>query len=145
MVHNGIEYGDMQLIAESYDLLKNVGRLSNDQLADVFEEWNKGQLESFLIEITGIIFRQTEPENKDEYTVDKASAVDGVDNGGHRCANSFCRVHVVLDGFHMLGLGQDRYERNRPLDCTGSCRKIGMNEKNRNKTHVQLRITFAFA
>ena len=40
MVHNGIEYGDMQLIAEAYDLLKNVGGLNNDQLKDVFDEWN---------------------------------------------------------------------------------------------------------
>ena len=62
MVHNGIEYGDMQLIAETYDLLKNVGGLSNDELADVFDEWNRGELESFLIEITGKIFRRDDPE-----------------------------------------------------------------------------------
>ena len=41
MVHNGIEYGDMQLIAEAYDVLKNVGRLSNQELTDVFSLWNK--------------------------------------------------------------------------------------------------------
>jgi 6-phosphogluconate dehydrogenase len=52
MVHNGIEYGDMQLIAEAYDLLKNVGGLSNEQIKDVFIEWNNGPLKSFLIEIT---------------------------------------------------------------------------------------------
>ncbi|HZK80731.1 MAG TPA: NAD(P)-binding domain-containing protein, partial [Humisphaera sp.] len=52
MVHNGIEYGDMQLIAEAYDLLKNVGGLTNAQLFDVMGEWNKGELQSFLIEIT---------------------------------------------------------------------------------------------
>ncbi|MEM7678170.1 MAG: NADP-dependent phosphogluconate dehydrogenase, partial [Myxococcota bacterium] len=62
MVHNGIEYGDMQLIAETYDLLKHVGGLNNDQLANVFAEWNEGELESFLIEITGKIFRQADPE-----------------------------------------------------------------------------------
>jgi len=54
MVHNGIEYGDMQLIAESYDILKHVG-LTNDELAATFDEWNKGSLESFLIEITAKI------------------------------------------------------------------------------------------
>jgi 6-phosphogluconate dehydrogenase len=58
MVHNGIEYGDMQLIAEAYDLLHRVGGLSNDELADVFDEWNRGELESFLIEITARIFRE---------------------------------------------------------------------------------------
>ena len=62
MVHNGIEYGDMQLIAETYDLLKYVGGLTNDELADVFAEWNEGELESFLIEITSKIFRQPDPE-----------------------------------------------------------------------------------
>src|SRR5262249_31078306 len=56
MVHNGIEYGDMQLIAEAYDVLKNVAGLSNRELAEVFTDWNKGELESFLIEITSKIF-----------------------------------------------------------------------------------------
>jgi 6-phosphogluconate dehydrogenase len=58
MVHNGIEYGDMQLIAEAYDLLHRVGGLSNTELADVFDQWNQGELDSFLIEITARIFRQ---------------------------------------------------------------------------------------
>ncbi len=52
MVHNGIEYGDMQLIAESYALLKHVGGFSNDQLHHIFTDWNQGELSSFLIEIT---------------------------------------------------------------------------------------------
>src|SRR3954465_6985594 len=48
MVHNGIEYGDMQLIAEAYDILKNVGGLNNAQLQDVFDDWNTSELKSFL-------------------------------------------------------------------------------------------------
>jgi 6-phosphogluconate dehydrogenase len=56
MVHNGIEYGDMQLICEAYGLLKHGLGLSNDQLYDVFAQWNKGELESYLIEITRDIF-----------------------------------------------------------------------------------------
>ena len=52
MVHNGIEYGDMQLIAEAYDALKTLGGLSNAELADVFDAWNQAELESYLIEIT---------------------------------------------------------------------------------------------
>ncbi|GAB2025484.1 NADP-dependent phosphogluconate dehydrogenase [Lactovum odontotermitis] len=52
MVHNGIEYGDMQLIAESYDLLKRVLGLSTAEIQQVFEEWNTGELDSYLIEIT---------------------------------------------------------------------------------------------
>jgi 6-phosphogluconate dehydrogenase len=62
MVHNGIEYGDMQLIAESYDVLKTLGGLSNAELADTFSEWNKGELQSFLIEITANIFRKKDPQ-----------------------------------------------------------------------------------
>jgi len=63
MVHNGIEYGDMQLIAEAYDLLKNVAGLDHNQLHEVFSEWNKtDELNSFLIEITANIFPYIDPE-----------------------------------------------------------------------------------
>ena len=55
MVHNGIEYGDMQLIAESYDLLKRLLKLDKDALAGTFAEWNKGELDSYLIEVTADI------------------------------------------------------------------------------------------
>lgn len=55
MVHNGIEYGDMQLIAESYDLMQNLLGLSVDEMADIFKEWNTSELDSFLIEITADI------------------------------------------------------------------------------------------
>jgi len=58
MVHNGIEYADMQLIAESYDLLKHTLGLSADELAAIFEDWNKGELDSYLIEITGEVLRK---------------------------------------------------------------------------------------
>jgi 6-phosphogluconate dehydrogenase len=65
MVHNGIEYGDMQLIAEAYDLLKNVGGLDTQQLHGVFTEWNQtDELNSFLIEITANIFPYVDPETK---------------------------------------------------------------------------------
>src|SRR3954465_9400141 len=62
MVHNGIEYGDMQLICEAYAILKNVVGLTNDELADTFAEWNRGALESYLIEITADIFRKKDPD-----------------------------------------------------------------------------------
>jgi 6-phosphogluconate dehydrogenase len=62
MIHNGIEYADMQLIAEAYDLLRNVAGLSADEIADVFTEWNKGELESYLIEITAEVLRQKDAE-----------------------------------------------------------------------------------
>src|SRR5690625_3766123 len=52
MVHNGIEYGDMQLIAESYHIMRDLLELSNDEIAAIFKEWNEGELDSFLIELT---------------------------------------------------------------------------------------------
>jgi 6-phosphogluconate dehydrogenase len=62
MVHNGIEYGDMQLICEAYFMLKHTLGLSNDELYDVFDEWNRGELDSYLIEITRDIFSVKDPD-----------------------------------------------------------------------------------
>jgi 6-phosphogluconate dehydrogenase len=62
MVHNGIEYGDMQLICEAYAILKDVAEMDASQLADTFDSWNKGELNSYLIEITAQIFRKIDPE-----------------------------------------------------------------------------------
>jgi 6-phosphogluconate dehydrogenase len=62
MVHNGIEYGDMQLIAEVYGLLRDGFGLSTEEIAGVFDEWNRGDLESYLIEITAQILRVKDPE-----------------------------------------------------------------------------------
>ncbi|MEM9064647.1 MAG: decarboxylating NADP(+)-dependent phosphogluconate dehydrogenase [Planctomycetota bacterium] len=70
MVHNGIEYGDMQLICESYWLLKHALGLSNGEIRDVFAEWNSGKLDSYLIEITRDIFGAKDPEG-DGDLVDK--------------------------------------------------------------------------
>jgi 6-phosphogluconate dehydrogenase len=62
MVHNGIEYGDMQLIAEAYGLFREGFGLSADSMADIFEEWNQGDLESYLIEITARILLVKDPD-----------------------------------------------------------------------------------
>ena len=75
MVHNGIEYGDMQLIAEAYEILSQALRPTARELADIFGEWNRGPLESFLIEITSHIFRVVDKETGNplvEMVVDKA-------------------------------------------------------------------------
>src|SRR5437763_10546586 len=65
MVHNGIEYGDMQLICEAYFILKNALGLTNPELYRVFDNWNKSELESYLIEITRDIFTVIDPETKE--------------------------------------------------------------------------------
>ncbi len=69
MVHNGIEYADMQFIAEAYDVLRAAG-LTVPEIADVFREWNTGDLDSFLIEITATVLDQTDPRDGDRPLVD---------------------------------------------------------------------------
>lgn len=70
MVHNGIEYGLMQLISEAYDVMKRGLGLGNDQLHQIFSRWNQGELQSFLIEITAAIFAQKD-ERSEDMLVDK--------------------------------------------------------------------------
>lgn len=70
MVHNGIEYGIMQLISEAYDFLKRGLQLSNDEIHKVFDEWNKGELQSFLMEITTAIFTKKDNGENGTYLVD---------------------------------------------------------------------------
>src|SRR5699024_11851030 len=64
MVHNGIEYGDMQLIAEAYFILKHALGLTEEELHGVFKDWNQGELDSYLIEITADIFTKKDEETK---------------------------------------------------------------------------------
>lgn len=64
MVHNGIEYGDMQLIGEAYHIMQSGLGLAADELADVFNKWNKSELDSYLIEITGQIFKHKDADGQ---------------------------------------------------------------------------------
>mmetsp|Transcript_7412 Transcript_7412/g.14025 ORF Transcript_7412/g.14025 Transcript_7412/m.14025 type:complete len:348 (+) Transcript_7412:1-1044(+) len=70
MVHNGIEYGDMQLIAEVYDVMKIVLGLDNISMSKVFDQWNKGRLESYLIEITAIILSRKDDITRKGHVLD---------------------------------------------------------------------------
>ena len=75
MVHNGIEYGDMQLISESYLLMKNVLGLTHQEMHEIFSKWNEGELNSYLIQITADILSKTDPDTGDplvEVILDKA-------------------------------------------------------------------------
>ena len=82
MVHNGIEYGDMQLICEAYFLLKEAAGLSNEELYDVFEEWNRGELQSYLIEISRDIFSVRDDQGGSGYLVDQILDVAGAKGTG---------------------------------------------------------------
>ncbi len=84
MVHNGIEYGDMQLISETYQLLKEVLGLTNDELHSVFKQWNEGKLDSYLIEITSSIFKFKDEDGKS--LVDKILDVAGQKGTGRWAA-----------------------------------------------------------
>ena len=86
MVHNGIEYGDMQLIGEAYDMLGRGLGLDADALAEVFAEWNKGELDSYLIEITSQIFTKKDEDGKP--IVDKILDASGQKGTGKWTANS---------------------------------------------------------
>ncbi|WOO40273.1 NADP-dependent phosphogluconate dehydrogenase [Rubellicoccus peritrichatus] len=67
MVHNGIEYGDMQMICEAYDLMRRLLGMSAPEIADVFKQWNTGLLDSFLIEITAEVLAQKDPETGKDF------------------------------------------------------------------------------
>lgn len=78
MVHNGIEYADMQLIAEAYLLMKYVGKFTNREISETFHQWNQGELKSFLIGIAADIFAE-EDDLADGDIIDKI-----VDAAGQR-------------------------------------------------------------
>jgi len=90
MVHNGIEYADMQLIAEAYDVLKRVGSLDAPALSEVFKGWNQGPLESFLIDLTAQIFAVSDPR-AGGWLVDKV-----LDQAGSKGTGKWT-VQVALD------------------------------------------------
>ncbi|KAK1309539.1 6-phosphogluconate dehydrogenase, decarboxylating 3 [Acorus calamus] len=116
MVHNGIEYGDMQLIAEAYDVLKSVGKLTNEELKNVFEEWNKGELLSFLIEITADIFG-IKDDKGEGYLVDKVLDKTGMKGTGKWTVQQAADLSVAaptiaasLDSRFLSGLKEERVQ-----------------------------------
>jgi 6-phosphogluconate dehydrogenase len=104
MVHNGIEYGDMQLICEAYQLLKDGLGLSADELGDVFAEWNKGELDSFLIEITAEIFKK-----KDE---DGQPLIDKIlDTAGQKGTGKWTAISALDLGMPVTLIGEAVFAR----------------------------------
>ncbi|XP_038989298.1 6-phosphogluconate dehydrogenase, decarboxylating 1, chloroplastic-like isoform X2 [Phoenix dactylifera] len=125
MVHNGIEYGDMQLISEAYDVLRTVGGLSNRELAEIFAEWNSGELESFLIEITADIFRVPDEHGEGEL-VDKILDKTGMKGTGKWTVQQAAELSVAaptiassLDSRYLSGLKEEREAAARVLDEAG--------------------------
>ena len=94
MTHNGIEYGDMQLICEAYDLMKNFLGMSNQEMQQVFAKWNEGKLDSYLVEITRDILGYT--DNNGEYVIDKILDTAGQKGTGKWTAISSLEMGVPL-------------------------------------------------
>ena len=102
MVHNGIEYGDMQLISEAYHILKEQGH-DNKQLSEIFEDWNNGKLKSYLIEITARIFEHKEGE---EYTIDKI-----LDTAGQKGTGRWTAIESLENGVHLTLITESVFAR----------------------------------
>src|SRR5579859_1734365 len=104
MVHNGIEYGDMQLICEAYNILKNGLSLSADELHEVFAEWNKGELDSYLIDITEQIFTK-----KDD---DGAPLIDKIlDTAGQKGTGKWTGISALETGTPVTLIGEAVFAR----------------------------------
>jgi len=104
MVHNGIEYGDMQLIAEAYDILKRGLGLPEDEIADIFEKWNKGVLDSFLIEITYNILRFKDDDGEPLLT-------KILDQAGQKGTGKWTAVNALDAGVPVTLIGEAVFAR----------------------------------
>lgn len=102
MVHNGIEYGDMQLICEAYDLMKSLG-LNQKEMAQVVEEWNKGELDSFLIEITRDILNY---KDKDGYLLERIR-----DTAGQKGTGKWTAIAALNYGTPVTLIGEAVFAR----------------------------------
>ncbi|WDS37906.1 MAG: NADP-dependent phosphogluconate dehydrogenase [Pseudoxanthomonas sp.] len=107
MVHNGIEYGDMQLIAESYAVLKDVLGVSNAELADIYTQWNDGELDSYLIEITSKIFRKRDDQG-DADLVDVVLDRAAQKGTGKWTSQSALDLGIPLHADHRIGVRAHR-------------------------------------
>ena len=121
-VHNGIEYGDMQLIAEVYDVLKNVVGMSNAEMASWFEEWNHSELESYLIEITYTILRRKDDQGKEGEVVDYVLDKTGMKGTGKWTIQEAAERSVAaptmaaaLDARMLSGRKEERIEAEKVL------------------------------
>ena len=121
MIHNGIEYGDMQLICEAYDLMKNILGMGNQEMHEVFKEWNLGKLDSYLIEITRDILGYQDKSG--EYVIDKILDSAGQKGTGKWTAISSLEMGIPLTLINeavssrfLSALKSERLEASRVLE-----------------------------
>lgn len=105
MVHNGIEYGDMQLISEIYDIMKRGLNLTNDEMAETFTKWNSGVLDSYLIEITGEILKRRE--------ADGTATIDIIlDRAGQKGTGKWTVINGADAGIPLTLIGESVFARS---------------------------------
>lgn len=104
MVHNGIEYGDMELICETYQIMRDALGLSNDEMSDIFAEWNKGELDSYLIQITSEILRYRDEEGL--YTVDTI-----LDSAGQKGTGKWTAIAALDEGVPLTLISEAVFAR----------------------------------
>lgn len=104
MVHNGIEYGDMQLICEAYQIMKDVLKMSNDEMHQVFKKWNEGELSSYLIEITADILKYKEKDGT--YLVDNI-----LDTAGEKGTGKWTAAVALELGSSLTLIGEAVFAR----------------------------------
>ncbi|HEX4771301.1 MAG TPA: decarboxylating NADP(+)-dependent phosphogluconate dehydrogenase [Bryobacteraceae bacterium] len=152
MVHNGIEYGDMQLICEAYQLLRDGLGLAADALHQVFADWNKGELDSFLIEITAEIF--TKKDEDGQPMIDKI-----LDTAGQKGTGKWTAINALDLGMPVTLIGEAVFARclsalkeervaasevlNGPSDSTGSHDKAAFIEDVRRALYCSKMISYA--
>ena len=106
MVHNGIEYADMQLIAEAYDLLRYAGGYSPPEIAEIFRTWNSGRLDSYLIEITAEVLAHTDAKTGRPF-------VDVVADAAEQKGTGRWTVQIALDlGTPVSGIAEAMFARS---------------------------------
>jgi len=115
MVHNGIEYGDMQLISEAYDVLKTIGGFTNEELYETFTAWNQADLQSFLIEISSFIFARKDDQVEGGYQVDTILDKTGMKGTGKWTVQQAAELSVAvptiftsLEARFLSGLKEER-------------------------------------
>jgi len=106
MVHNGIEYGDMQLICEAYNLMKELLGMKPDEMSKVFSQWNRGDLDSFLIEITADILQQKDPANRRRFFVDSV-----LDTAGQKGTGKWTSINALDMGVTASTITEAVYAR----------------------------------
>jgi 6-phosphogluconate dehydrogenase len=144
MVHNGIEYGDMQLIAESYHILRDALGLESSEMADIFARWNEGVLDSYLIDITAKIFNVVDEESHRplvELILDKAGQ-----KGTGRWTSQVAldlgvaipTIHAAIEARFLSALKEERVRASRSLSGPESCRYGGDKEEMIGAVHDAL-------